>query len=408
MTDALEERLRQAATAAGLSSRPPVLVGLRQRARRRRAAQVGAPLAVAAVLLAGVGIGVVNLQPQQPDRVTTPAASAGAEDLTVTFQISSPNGALPYALESPLPACLELPGVEQRPILPLGYPSALPVRVTGADNIAAFDQCVRRIPRLLIDRSDQPRETNAAARQRWGASGRPDYTYRLREQCFCPAADYRVTVVDGDAVGIEQISGEDQRTPTRLQLSIDDLFDLIDRRAGVASIRAEYDDRYGYPTTIDVDRDANAIDDEYTLLISEYQPTKQVDTAPPSTEPAPTPTTFGAPTTSPSPAPSPASSPAAPSPAPSGPRETVVNDTDVVITLYCSDCPRAGFVIEPSERVSFVRVRSNYVRFERPDGTATCIGYGSTTGSDDKAARKNNELYVSQGGSCPADYGRPT
>lgn len=102
------------------------------------------------------------------------------------------------------------------------------------------------------------------------------------------------------------------------------------------------------------------------------------------------------------------SSVASPSRSAAAAREVVVNDTANDITVYCADCPREGLLVQPGARESFLRVDSDYVRFEQTDGSATCIGYGTTSGGGQDEPVSDNELLVSQGGTCPAEFGRPS
>ena len=111
-------------------------------------------------------------------------------------------------------------------------------------------------------------------RDRWRARGSDDYAFTLRHQCYCPdSGDQRITVVDDQVVRVQALEGERPRELDRFEVTIDALFDLIERPQGVASVQAEYDSEYGYPKKIEVDVEANAIDDEYTYIVGDYSPT---------------------------------------------------------------------------------------------------------------------------------------
>jgi hypothetical protein len=268
MTDPLEQRLQQAATAASNRASPPPLLGLRHRSRRRRTAMIGAPLAVAGAVAAGA----FGLQPQDRDRITTEPATGEDHDAVVTFTVQL-TGTLAEPGASALQACTELPGVMPTGPLTYGRSGTATITVEGSSSIQTFDSCISDIAGYQVQRSDEIAAETAAARARWEAVGSSNYTYRLSHRCFCPVGEFDVTVTEGQAVSVTQRSGEDRRAPERFQLSIDDLFALIEQPpAGVSSVRAQYDARYGFPTRIDVDRDPQAIDDEYTYVIIAYQP----------------------------------------------------------------------------------------------------------------------------------------
>jgi hypothetical protein len=78
-----------------------------------------------------------------------------------------------------------------------------------------------------------------------------------------------VTVQNGAVSGAEYV---DSGNPVEAALltyvpTIPDLFDLIERalEGAPAYFFASYDSGYGYPTRIEIDRSANAIDDEEAI-----------------------------------------------------------------------------------------------------------------------------------------------
>jgi hypothetical protein len=110
-----------------------------------------------------------------------------------------------------------------------------------------------------------------AARARWSAQGAEAYTYEINRSCFCVLGGRRmtVTVQNGAVSGAEYL---DSGTAVEAALltyvpTIPDLFDLIERalEGSPAYFFASYDSGYGYPTRIEIDRSANAIDDEEAI-----------------------------------------------------------------------------------------------------------------------------------------------
>lgn len=99
----------------------------------------------------------------------------------------------------------------------------------------------------------------AEAEQRWSDAGIEDYTYTLTWQCFCPEGGVPsvVDVQGGEVVG---------STPELPEATtIAGLFDIV--RDAIASdpeaLDVTYDATLGYPTRLDVDPMANAMDEEY-------------------------------------------------------------------------------------------------------------------------------------------------
>lgn len=96
--------------------------------------------------------------------------------------------------------------------------------------------------------------------------------------------------------------------------------------------------------------------------------------------------------------PSSATTSRASSPAAKGQKVVLRNDTAGRVTAFCGDCPPDGFSLSPGSEASFVLVRSEYVRFERPPGDPTCVLFASpASGSTPQPPRR---VLVSQAGAC--------
>lgn len=111
----------------------------------------------------------------------------------------------------------------------------------------------------------------ANARARWSAQGILGYTYELNRSCFCVFGGRRmtVTVENGAVTGADYLDSGAAVEAALLTYvpTIPDLFDLVESAlaGSTAYFFASYDSEYGYPTRIEVDYSANAIDDEIAI-----------------------------------------------------------------------------------------------------------------------------------------------
>ncbi len=115
------------------------------------------------------------------------------------------------------------------------------------------------------------------SREMWQAAEIDDYTYVFERVCFCAPewmGPYLVTVVDGEVVSAEPIEDMDIEAELDDIPTVDELFENAEaelEHADKATI--EYDTEFGYPTSFVVDRIDSAVDDEYSLHITELTPT---------------------------------------------------------------------------------------------------------------------------------------
>jgi uncharacterized protein DUF6174 len=114
-----------------------------------------------------------------------------------------------------------------------------------------------------------------AARALWNATSAPTYAYKVNRACECVLGGrlLAVTVINGSVASAEYVdsgSAVDQALLTYV-LTVPDLFDLIqdalDRKA--AYLAVSYDATFGYPTRIEIDYSANAVDDEVIMSARE-------------------------------------------------------------------------------------------------------------------------------------------
>jgi hypothetical protein len=115
----------------------------------------------------------------------------------------------------------------------------------------------------------------AAARQRWQGVAHADYGYSYQKYCECnrdiPPVTY-VTIANGRIERVYHVhSDSDREVPARagsldLYYTIDDLFAKLETAfAGGITVRAEYDPRLGYPTSIFIDYSPTITGEELDL-----------------------------------------------------------------------------------------------------------------------------------------------
>jgi Family of unknown function (DUF6174) len=113
----------------------------------------------------------------------------------------------------------------------------------------------------------------------WPAYDVDDYTYTLRTMCFCPdgGVPIVVTVRDGqavDAVYARRGRGHAAGDPASewMRVSINDVINAANTK-GAARVRVAWPIGQDYPTSVYIDRDTNAVDDEIAYAIRHVSPT---------------------------------------------------------------------------------------------------------------------------------------
>ncbi|MFV1883977.1 MAG: DUF6174 domain-containing protein [Balneola sp.] len=145
---------------------------------------------------------------------------------------------------------------------------------------------------LLFSACDRDGVSNAElrklekAKETWQKTKTPDYSFNYRQSCFCAYfgevkiqvfADTVYAVVNpetGEDATIETENGDEKLLdlyPT-LFLTIDELFEELEEAAMIADeMEGSYDNDRGYPKQVSIDYLKDAIDDEVSHLISNYQ-----------------------------------------------------------------------------------------------------------------------------------------
>lgn len=109
------------------------------------------------------------------------------------------------------------------------------------------------------------------ARARWERAEIRNYDFTLSLSCFCEGGGYAVSVRDRDIVTAEPLNG--QSSGMQAELAVEDLFDVIINALAedVDVLEVEYDGGLGYPTLISIDYFTDAVDDEITYTISDFE-----------------------------------------------------------------------------------------------------------------------------------------
>jgi hypothetical protein len=115
-------------------------------------------------------------------------------------------------------------------------------------------------------------------RRNWVRLGISDYSYDFQRACFCggPLRPLRIRVHDDSVVSVIDI--ETGQAPPFLPANwagtINDVFTELQRLfdQGADEINLDFDDDFHFPSRAEIDRVRNAIDDELTLHLSNFQP----------------------------------------------------------------------------------------------------------------------------------------
>lgn len=124
------------------------------------------------------------------------------------------------------------------------------------------------------------------AKETWQKTKTTDYSFNYRQSCFCASfqelniqvfADTIYAVVNpetGEDATIDLGNGEEKLLdiyPT-LFLTIDELFEELTNAAMTADeMVGNYDKDRGFPTEVSIDYHKDAIDDEISYLLNNYQ-----------------------------------------------------------------------------------------------------------------------------------------
>ena len=108
------------------------------------------------------------------------------------------------------------------------------------------------------------------AKNKWQSANINSYKIKERISCFCIGIlQWELEVVKGEKIKVtydepEYSTGETYEDVLAKAKTIDDVFDFIESidKNSVAYFNVEYNEEYGFPTSISIDQDSNAADDE--------------------------------------------------------------------------------------------------------------------------------------------------
>ena len=113
----------------------------------------------------------------------------------------------------------------------------------------------------------------AEAEAQWEATGVTSYRFRVEKRCFCPEerrGPFQVVVRSGEVVEATREGGAlAEFAPTHL-FTVAGLFEAVERYAYSDQIVVTYDKDLGFPLLIDADPVRTAIDEEQTIVVSDF------------------------------------------------------------------------------------------------------------------------------------------
>ena len=130
---------------------------------------------------------------------------------------------------------------------------------------------------LVPGASPRPPEALAGLAEhqaQWQSKGLADYSFTITPQCFCPSnGALDVTVAAGLPTRITK-AGQPvaPREVEGLPKTVPELFAVLIAHAGAAKLSVAWDPAFGFPTSIQVDPIANAMDDEFGYVITNFRP----------------------------------------------------------------------------------------------------------------------------------------
>ncbi len=136
--------------------------------------------------------------------------------------------------------------------------------------------------RIVLNRAEVELDSHLSL---WQQARSGDYSYEYNVLCECSdnfGQPVKVTVTNGVIESVvyaesgELVSSGDPPviSGSPRYHTIDRLFDVIQEAIDneADQITVSYDSEFGYPTNIDIDRNINAIDDEYVLTATRFLP----------------------------------------------------------------------------------------------------------------------------------------
>jgi hypothetical protein len=117
-------------------------------------------------------------------------------------------------------------------------------------------------------------------REKWDSQAIPHYRFNLSIGCFCPYFDIMpltIEVKDGQVVSMTDVNGQTVREEFRANFeeaaTIERLFAIVEEAAsgGADEVKVEYDATYGFPSSISIDYIKEAMDDEISYHVLNFE-----------------------------------------------------------------------------------------------------------------------------------------
>jgi hypothetical protein len=111
-----------------------------------------------------------------------------------------------------------------------------------------------------------------AAETRWAAKDLSSYRFTLTYSCFCPWTDpMTVAVVDDQVVSVT-MNGEGVSNAGGLPLLVESAFEQVRSSLDAHEIEAAFDPEFGFPSRVVADPVENAVDEEFSFQITDFEP----------------------------------------------------------------------------------------------------------------------------------------
>lgn len=116
-------------------------------------------------------------------------------------------------------------------------------------------------------------------REKWDSMGVAHYRFELTISCFCPFMDVMPVTVEvkgGQIVSLTDVNGqplsEEFRASFEKAATVEGLFAVAEENLSNADqVDVTYDAKYGFPTSIVVDRIKMAVDDEIAYYVGAFK-----------------------------------------------------------------------------------------------------------------------------------------